>query len=135
MIAVLDASAAVRTVLDPGQESDFAAVLGEAELVVAPELMVAELTNTFWKYGRAGVFSRAECERGLRASIELVDEFAPLLPLSVEAFDLAMLTERPAYDMFYLVLARRNGAVLLTADESLRETARSLGIRTEKKDV
>jgi predicted nucleic acid-binding protein len=127
---VLDASAAVRVVLNPGQVPAYTGILAAAETVLAPELIVAELANTFWKYFRAGSLSRADCEQGLRGTLALVDEFAALASLCVEAFDLALLTQKPAYDVFYLVLARRNGALLVTADESLREQARALGLRT-----
>ncbi len=130
MIAVLDTSAAVRVVLNPEQSGAFRRQLAGAELILAPELVVAELANTFWKYFRAGVLSRTASEEGFRGALELVDEFAPMQPLSIEALDLAILTRRPAYDMFYLVLARRNGAILLTGDESMRESARNLGIST-----
>ncbi len=83
-----------------------------------------------WKYCRAGILSRAGGERGFRAIVELVDEFAPLEPLAVEAFGLVMLLQRPVYDMFYLVLARRHGAVLLAGDDGLRQSAHNLGIET-----
>jgi predicted nucleic acid-binding protein len=131
MIAVLDTSAAVRVVLNPEQAAHLRTWLSEAEVVMAPELMIAETANTFWKYFRAGILSRADCERGCRAAVGLADEFARLGPLAAEALDLAVLSNRPAYDMFFLVLARRNGALLLTADDRLRESARSLGVRTE----
>ncbi len=134
MIAVLDTSAAVRVVLNQPGGADFRERISQAETVLAPELIVAELTNTFWKYFRSNVLSREESEHGLRACLDLVDDFAPLPPLSVEALDLAMSNGRPAYDMFYLVLTRRTGAVLLTADESLRQSADSLGIRTGRQN-
>ena len=134
MTAVLDTSAAVRVVLDPGAAAAFSIPLGQAGRVLAPELMIAELTNVFWKYLHGGYLSRRASERGLETALQLVDEFAPVGPLRLEAFDLAALTRRPAYDMFFLVLARRNGAVLLTADDSLRDHARRLGIRTEWKE-
>ena len=130
MIAVLDTSAAVRVVVDPGGAEAFTKTLGDAEYVLAPELMIAELANTFWKYLRAGSLSRSATERGFQTALELVDEFSPPSPLCVEAFELVALAGRPAYDMFFLVLARRNGAVLLTADQDLRQQARNLGIRT-----
>lgn len=130
MIAVLDASDAVRIVVNPREALQLSTQLEAADLVLAPQLLVAEVANTFWKYFRDGVLDRSACERGLRSSLELVDDVLPLGPLAVEALDLALLARCPAYDMFYLVLARRHGATLLTADETLRRTAHSLGVRT-----
>lgn len=105
-------------------------MLAAADRVVAPQLMIAEAVNAMWKYHRAGILSRTAAERKLRDTIELVQEFAPMETLSAEVFELAALTRRPAYHLFYLVLARRHGAVLVTADEALRESARALGVRT-----
>jgi predicted nucleic acid-binding protein len=134
LIAVVDASAAVRVSMKAGGPDSPETLLDRAELVLAPELIIAEVVNAFWKYLRAGVLSRALSERGVRTALDLVDEFAPMEPLSVEALHLAALHERAAYDMFYLVLARRNGAVLITADEALRRSARNLGIRTSESE-
>jgi predicted nucleic acid-binding protein len=115
-----------------GEAESLEGLLHNAELVLAPELIITEVVNTFWKYLRAGALTRPLSERGIRTTLDLVDEFAPMEPLAVEAFNLATLTERAAYDMFYLVLARRNGAVLVTADETLRRNARHLGIDTSE---
>jgi predicted nucleic acid-binding protein len=128
--AVLDASAAVRQVVDPSGAPEIYKLVGQAELVLAPELFVAETANAFWKYLRAGRLTREQCELGLGAALELVDDFVPLEPLASEAFDLAATMGRPVYDVFYLVLARRNGAILATADRQLLHDAAVLGVRT-----
>ena len=46
-----------------------------------------------------------------------------------DAFLLARNAKRPAYDMFYLALARRQDAVLLTSDTALKKEAVRLGIQ------
>jgi len=134
VIAVVDTSAAVRVAMQAEESAQWARTIASADLVRAPQLLIAEAANAFWKYFRAGILSRASAERGLRSAVGLVQEFAPLEPLYAEVFELAVLTQGPAYDLFYVVLARRNGAVLVTADEALRERARRLGIRTDDAD-
>ncbi len=129
MIAVLDTSAAVRVVLNAAESAGLARSLEEVDWVQAPELIVAELANTYWKYVRAGVLTQERAEFGLRSSLGLVDEFVPMAPLCAEAFHLAVRTGQPAYDAFFLVAARRSGAILVTADEGLGRSARRLGIR------
>jgi len=126
---VLDASAAVRIALAPKQAQALSETVEEADQVLAPDLLVAEVTNSFWKYLRAGSLARADAEAGIRAALGLIDEVERLEPLAVEAFDLAASTRCPVYDMFYLVLARRHGALLATADAQLLRLARDLGIR------
>lgn len=130
MTAVLDASAAVRQVTRPSGTPEIFSLVAQADLVLAPELYVAEVTNAFWKYLRAGVLTREQCERGLTAALALVDDLVPLEPMCREAFDLAATMGRAAYDAFYLVLARRNGAVLVTNDRQLLRDAGVLGVRT-----
>jgi predicted nucleic acid-binding protein len=46
-----------------------------------------------------------------------------------EAFLLARTSRLPAYDMFYLALARRDDATLLTVDRVLRQEAARQGVR------
>ncbi len=46
---VLDASAAVRLILGDPAAAGLAQQIGEAALVIAPELMLSEVANTLWK--------------------------------------------------------------------------------------
>ena len=50
MIVVLDTSAAVEVVLKRKSAALFSHYLAEADLVIAPTLLIAEATNVFWKY-------------------------------------------------------------------------------------
>ena len=50
MIAVLDTSAAVEVVLKRESSALFTDFLAEADLVIAPTLLITEATNVFWKY-------------------------------------------------------------------------------------
>jgi predicted nucleic acid-binding protein len=52
----------------------------------------------------------------------------PLLDLLPEVLALASRTDSSAYDLFYLALAQRTGATLLTADLALRKAALGIGI-------
>src|SRR5258708_25017357 len=126
-MVVLDASAAIRIVVASEQSSQYAGILAGADEILAPDLIIAEVTNALWKYCRAGLLTPMEVKEKLRDCLDLVDSFSELGPLALEALDLSLLLRSPAYDMFYLVLARRNGALLLTADDALRVHARNAG--------
>lgn len=126
MIAVLDASAAVRTAMDAG--TPFRATLESADLVIAPDLIVAEVCSAFRKYVRARVLSRIESEKLTERALALVDKMQPLQELVTDVLALILRTDSSVYDLFYLALAQRTGATLLTADLSLRQTALKLGI-------
>ena len=51
---VLDASAVVRIIEGSSQAAAFQQSVLEAELVLAPELMLTEVSNALWRLQRAG---------------------------------------------------------------------------------
>jgi predicted nucleic acid-binding protein len=85
--------------------------------------------NTIWKYHQFERLSLDACDRAIEAALALVDTFASSKETYAEAFLLARMAQRPAYDMFYLALARREDAVFLTLDKSLRKEAEHQGVR------
>ncbi|MBL8227437.1 MAG: type II toxin-antitoxin system VapC family toxin [Bryobacterales bacterium] len=128
MIAVIDASVGVLASLEP-ESGPWTRSIREASLVVAPSLFPAEVANAFWKYARSGIITQDQAETCLRSALALVDEYQPIQELAIESYRLAVLMKRPVYDLFYLVLARRTGSILLTADKSLADAARRAGVR------
>jgi predicted nucleic acid-binding protein len=112
--------------MDPG--SLFQAPLHTADLVIAPELIVAEVCSAFRKYVRARVLSRIQAEESIEQALALVDKMHPLSELVPEVLALSWRTGSSVYDLFYLALALQTGATLLTADLALRKTALGLGI-------
>ena len=127
---MLDASAAIETVLSRPKSADFRRQLEEADQVLAPELIVPEIVNTVWKYHQFENMSLSDCDHSIEFAIGLVDRLVPSIELRREAFMLARLSRRSAYDMLYLALARREDAAFLTADRSLRTEAAHQGIQT-----
>jgi len=128
MIAILDASAALEIVLG-GKRSEVLAEVERADWVVAPHLFMAEVSNALWKYHRFHGVVLATCEEALYRAVSLVDHFADERDLYREAFAQACLAECPVYDMFYLVLARRNNGVLLTTDKQLASLGDRYSVR------
>ena len=129
MRVVLDASAAIEIVVQRSQAARLRSIVEEADVVLAPDLFVPEVVNTMWKYHQAEQWSLSVCDRTLEAALSLVDLLVPSKELHGEAFLLARTTRRPAYDMFYVALARREDATLLTTDAQLRKEAERQGIR------
>ena len=60
MIAVLDTSAAVEVVLKRESSALFNDFPAEADLVIAPTLLITEATNVFWKYQKFSEIPYAE---------------------------------------------------------------------------
>jgi len=56
----LDASAAVEVVLKRESSALFTDFIAEADLVIAPTLLITEATNVFWKYQKFSEIPYAE---------------------------------------------------------------------------
>ncbi len=120
---VLDASAAVRLILGDPAAAGLAQQIGEAALVLAPELMLTEVANTLWKLRRADQLNNLDPQQLLadaRDLVDLVDRVEPDRHLQAEALALACHLNHPVYDCLYLALARREAATLISADRRLR---------------
>jgi predicted nucleic acid-binding protein len=128
MNLVLDVSAAVEILLRKEKSDRFDAAYRQSAWVIAPDLYVAELSNTLWKYHKAGVLSREECVQYGDDGLALVDDFFEAKDLWKEALSEGIQNSHPVYDLFYLTLARRHAATLLTNDRRLADLACQAGV-------
>jgi predicted nucleic acid-binding protein len=95
------------------------ALLAGNEPLVAPDLVVAEVTNAAWKLVRAGEIGG---EHGARIAAAVPAAFSALIGaarLSARAFALAHELDHPVYDCLYLALAEVEDARMITADQRL----------------
>jgi len=129
MIIVLDTSAAIEIVLQRSHAISFGENVAQADCVIAPTLFISEVTNVFWKYYVFKDMPLELCEQAIDGAVSLPDEFISEKDLYKEAFQLGCLTQKPIYDMYFLVLARRNNGYLVTLDNSLKEVAKKNSIR------
>jgi predicted nucleic acid-binding protein len=109
----------VRIIEGLPQAAAFQQAVLDAELVLAPELMLTEVSNALWRLQRAGQLQAESLQQCLSRAAALVDHIEPDRHLQVEALALACHLDHPVYDCLYLALARREAAVLLTADQKL----------------
>ncbi len=110
MKAVIDASAAFIMLTSP---EAVAAFLVDAQDVLAPDLIVAELLNARWKLARTGaVAPQLDSILGLLERITL----RSALFYAADAADLGQRLNHPIYDCLYAAIATRERARLVTAD-------------------
>jgi predicted nucleic acid-binding protein len=127
---VLDANAAIEVALEGKAARSLSATLFQSEEVVAPELLIPEIVNAIWKYHQFAEFDLGKCEKILELAVGLVDRLISHREIYREAFALSRAQKtRAAYDMFYLALALREDAILLTLDGTLKKEARRAGVR------
>jgi predicted nucleic acid-binding protein len=98
---------------------------------MVPEVFAPEIANVFWKYHRFAQMEPALCFRSLDLALGFVDIFVSNRELATDALSLSISAKTPAYDMFYLALAFRENAMLLTLDDKLRKEAARRGVATQ----
>ena len=77
--------------------------------------MLTEVANALWRL-----------QQRLSRAADLVDHIEPDRTLLAEALALATHLDHPVYDCLYLVLARREVALLLSTDRRLLELAKKV---------
>jgi predicted nucleic acid-binding protein len=123
---IVDASVAVKWLLDHA-DSERARALQEQDLrLVAPDLVHAEVGSALWKVARAGQITGDKAVEGLKLVVNSFDAFEPIEVLSEQALRLSLELGQPIYDCFYLALAQRDAAPLVTADRKLAKLGERL---------
>jgi predicted nucleic acid-binding protein len=92
----------------------------------APDLIYAEIASALWKYVRANQLKLADARDALTALPDRLDTMVEMASLSDEALQIAVTLNHPVYNCFYLALARREKAALVTSDKRLAAAAQSL---------
>jgi predicted nucleic acid-binding protein len=116
MIIVVDANIAAALFLDLAYSAQARDAVMEASVIIAPDLITAEVANTLWKLVHFKHIDMGLADHVLDGLTAIISEFVPGARLAVEAVKHASALGHPAYDCFYLTLARRRRAKLITAD-------------------
>lgn len=114
---VIDASVAIKWVVqEPGTEHALA--LRKARLA-APDLFIPECANILWKKQKLGQITPGEASMATRllerSGVDLISTGAQLFHATALAIEL----DHPAYDCFYVLLARDRKCAFATADDRL----------------
>jgi predicted nucleic acid-binding protein len=88
-------------------------------LLLAPDLIGAEIGNVLWKAVRRNRISQAEAANSLRRFTDLAIQVVPASGLLVQALQIAVACDRSFYDSVYVALALTTKTELITADERL----------------
>jgi predicted nucleic acid-binding protein len=130
---IIDANVVVKWFL-PEPDSDRArAVMAPEFRLRAPDLLVPELANIFWKAARPGDFTAGEAQELIDILVNHhVDVTIRLLPSRLvvnQAIRIAAAEDHSIYDCVYLALAVQAHCALLTADERLIKRIRSRDLK------
>lgn len=128
MIVVLDVSAAIEIIFQKDKKDLFNNTYKKGTWIIAPDLFIAEMTNVLWKYHKAKVISHKDCIQYVQDGIDMIDDFIDAKELWKESLSEGIKNNHSIYDMYYLVLSRRNDAVLLTNDGPLANICMKLNV-------
>ena len=117
-IIVLDSNAAIEIVLKRKKGTAFRKLIEKSEKTLTSEFFRIEVANVIRKYYKGNYIQKDECAKLLELSENLIDEFVPLKENNLEALNEAIRLDYSAYNMLYLTLARRTGAMLITLDKA-----------------
>ena len=128
---IVDASVAVKWMLDEAGDLEARAIIERRVPLIAPELIVAEVTNVAWKRHVKGDIPLRQA-RLIAAEVPRVfAQLFALRPLRGRALAIALELRHAVYDCFYLALAEERDATMVTADRRL--VARLAGSRWESR--
>jgi predicted nucleic acid-binding protein len=116
---VVDANIVTKWFVDQVHSDRAERVHGSKERLVAPQLMIAEVTDALRKHVRVGDISLDQARTALVSLPRLFSEIVAMEQLADAAITLARKIEHSAYDCFYLALAESRSARLVTADTRL----------------
>lgn len=118
---VVDASVAVKWLVDEPGSAEAARLLDENVPLVAPELIYSEAANALWAIARRGRIEASD----VRTALDLLAEAPlsvphPMKHLMAAAARLAGDLDHPVYDCLYLALAIQEQRPVITADRQFQ---------------
>jgi predicted nucleic acid-binding protein len=119
MIAVVDASVAVKWVIPEDLSDQADRLRAQADRLLAPDLLLVEAANALWKKLLRREIAAREAEQALDLLSSSGLDVRPSAPLLGRALGLARQLRHPVYDCVYLTLAQAERATLITADRRL----------------
>jgi predicted nucleic acid-binding protein len=128
---VLDASVAIKLLLDEEGSEKAQALAASGAQFAAPDFVLAETANVLLKRMRRGQLSRAYAEAALERLRTLFDELVSAESLTRRGFSIAAEHGTSAYDALYVALAEQKRWPLATADHRLVERIRRSNLPIE----
>lgn len=126
-MVVVDASAALKWVLDEPGQDDALGLLDE-DILHAPDFLLVEVANVLWSKVRRHVLDRARADAAYDAIAGIPIAYTTTGELALPARTLAHALDVSVYDALYAALAQRLNCALATADVRLARAVDASGI-------
>jgi predicted nucleic acid-binding protein len=116
---VVDASVAIKWLIDEPDSELADRLLDGAHDFMAPELIIPEVLSAAWKRRRLGEIADAQFDGIVIRILDGLISCRSLQSLALRAAAIARELDHPVYDCFYLALAEAEEAPLVTSDRRL----------------
>ena len=113
---VIDASVAVKLLVDEPDSDTARELAASGRELHAPRLMASEVANALWRKARQGQIERADAGTAMASLPDMPLRWSEDETVSADAVRLALALDHAVYDCVYLALAHRIGATVVTAD-------------------
>lgn len=121
MTLVIDASVACKWFIEEEGSDEAQQIVAVEETLVAPDLIVAEVSNIFWRKVRLDQMLSSHATAGINGLMITLTEIVPSATLVPRALEISLELDHPAYDCFYIALAESEDVRLITADKRLED--------------
>ena len=128
MPLIIDASVAIKFVVEEPGAAAALALLDRAERRFAPDWMVAEAASALANKVRFQGLGGPHAARALELLPSFLDELMPSLPLLAATIRLSADLNHATYDCLYLALAQTCDGTVVTADEGFVNAATRAGL-------
>jgi predicted nucleic acid-binding protein len=125
---VIDASIAAKWLFDEPESELADLLLSQGDMLLAPDLLHAEIGNVVWKRLQRGELEPAKTDAILDNLLAAPVKFFPVSKLMREAVRIAHRYRRTFYDASYVALAIQESCVLVTADLRLSSALRDTSV-------
>ncbi|MFN3233218.1 MAG: type II toxin-antitoxin system VapC family toxin [Alphaproteobacteria bacterium] len=121
MTLVVDASVACKWFIEEEGWHEAQQIVEVEETLVAPDLIVAEISNIFWRKVRLDQMLPSHATAGIDGLMITLTDIVPCAALVPRALEISLELDHPAYDCFYIALAERKDVKLVSADAKLQQ--------------
>ncbi len=124
----VDASVVVKWYVSENHSEEARLLLGHRLERFAPDFVLVELANIFWKKARLGEIGDPQAYFQELSRVRQAIVLSSSANLIERAAQIAAQIDHPVYDCLYLACAEATGSTLITADRRLRDIVADRGL-------
>lgn len=128
MPLVVDASVAVKWLVQEEGTASARELITSPEPLIAPDWLLIEAGSTFWKKVKRSELLAIHAEHHLQILPTFFQQMVPSADLVADAFKLSIRLQHSIYDCLYLALAIDEGLCVVTADRKFNDVVVAAGM-------